>query len=105
MSLSKRNSRQITVDGESYRWKFSDSYCAETNDHGISVVVQLAAGDGSKLVGSGRCETREYLLEPARIVRPRMVSAIIQFAMSQGWNPKSNGNTFKVENIEIFFAD
>ena len=105
MTLSKRNSRLITVDGESYRWKFSDRYCAETNDHEISVIVQLASGDGSKLAGIGRCRTREYLLEPAQIVRPGMVSAIIQFAISNGWNPKSNGKSFRVDNIETVFRN
>jgi len=48
MALPKKNSRPIIVDGKIYRWQFSDCYRSETNDHSISVVVQLEHGGGSK---------------------------------------------------------
>ena len=66
-------SRPITAAGKTYRSQFSDCYRAKTNDHSISVAVQLENGDGSKTVGTGHCETRPFILEAAQIVRPNMV--------------------------------
>jgi len=105
MALPKRKSRPITVAGKTYRWQFSDCYRAETNDHSISVVVQLENGDGAKIVGTGRCETRPFILEPAQIVRPNMVAAIINHALNSGWEPESSAGDFRVKNIETYFPD
>ena len=58
---------------------------------------------GSKLLGLGKCETRPFLLEPARIVCPRMVSALIGRALESGWDPEASGKDFQIECIETYF--
>lgn len=101
LSLSKRNSRPIVVDGIRYRWSFSAPYNIEKNLHKLNLTVQLASG-GTKLIGTGHCATNNrYLLESTVIMRPANVAQIISFAIANGWNATGDKD-YMLGEIENF---
>lgn len=77
VSLSKKGSRLITVEGVAYRWSFSQ-------DSGYAVVVlQHGAGTGQRV--EAQTGSRDW--GDKRPVTPAGVARLITFALTQGWNP------------------
>lgn len=86
MSLARKRSRAIEVDGESYRWALSP-------DSGYDViVVQSAAGTGAKLrVYAAHDNARFNSVNDngPYAVTPALVTLIIRQAREQGWQPNA----------------
>ena len=86
MSLSRKNSRNIQVDGKSYCWMFFEN--SGWND----LTVQSASGGGRKLSVQIPWENDGSANMPYKSVTPSMVSRAIRFALESGWNPVENGS-------------
>ena len=94
MALSKRNSRRIVVDGNSYRW-------SPAPDSGyITLVAQDELSNGRKLeviVSSDEnitIENGSYSIDVGGdplLITPKLVEKIIRDSIEMGWKPKENG--------------
>jgi hypothetical protein len=102
MTLPKKKSHPITVDGIMYRWCFSEKLDLETNKHRLNVTVERAADPASKLLARGECETTSPCLDPAVFILPRHVATMIKDALAKGWNPEKPGADFVLRNLEQF---
>jgi hypothetical protein len=76
MTLPKRNRRNIYINGVHYHW-----VKGSRGDNGRGVVtVQLADGDGAKL-----------LIDPFGQIRDHELPDAIRFALDAGWQPTESG--------------
>ena len=109
MSISKRKSRKISVDGQDYRW-------SPSQDSGyIVLVVQHLSGKGKKIevvISDNKniiVENGSYSIELGDtnklIITPKLVEALIRDSIKIGWNPKETGSpvelTFNEGKLEI----
>ncbi|EMI40865.1 hypothetical protein [Rhodopirellula sp. SWK7] len=79
MSLPRRNRRNVYINDVHYHW-----VKGSRGDNGRGVVtIQLAAGDGSKL-----------MVDPYGRIRDDEIPDAIRFALSAGWQPSDAGPPF-----------
>ncbi len=91
MSLSKKKSRKISVDGKDYRWAFSP-------DSGyFRVIVQIADGDGARLEAQSSNDWIDY---GEAQISPGIVEKLIRFAISDGWKPAERGVPFSIYDFD-----
>ncbi|MCP5031606.1 MAG: hypothetical protein GY939_07350 [Actinomycetia bacterium] len=91
MALSRKKSRQIVVEGISYRW-------AVSMDSGYDVVVvQHDSGTGQRLEAQTSLWRRPG---EHRRITPAGVSALITYALTNGWVPDSLGPPMRVQDID-----
>lgn len=88
MAISKKNSRIIEVDGCDFRWTVFQN--SGWND----LTVQSDDGTGRKLIAQFAWEVRDGSSLPNHPITPAVVAEAIQFALQNGWNPKTNGAPF-----------
>lgn len=95
MSISKRKSRKISVDGQEFRW-------SPSQDSGYMVlVVQHISGKGKKLeviISDDKhvvVENGSYSIELGDsnklIITPKLVETVIRHSIRTGWNPTETG--------------
>ena len=99
MSLARRTSRKIIVDGTAYRWTAS-------GDSGwINVVVQHASGDGAKFHARAPYfdwydahwyEINAPVSPRLPNVTPAIVRRLIEAGRAAGWNPATAGPPFQL---------
>lgn len=100
MAIPKRGSRNIVVNGESYRWymrrkpTYRQGLCEEV----MSFAIEHAEVKGSVLIAElpqyhpGNWRGAEIVpLVPANVAR------CIQTALARGWQPKQPGKTFVLD--------
>lgn len=80
MTIPKKCSRLITVDGEVYRWYLHLNRVDKGWRH---IAIQHSEISGQVLLFDPYGNTFE--------IRPKVVRAAIQFALKQGWNPRVSG--------------
>lgn len=87
MTLSRRGSRSIAVDGLVFRWlaKRRPTYCQALGSSPLTFVAELTGETGARLVEA--LHTHIPGTGSARQVRPATVAATISQAMSTGWQP------------------
>lgn len=91
MALSKKSSREIYVDGDTYRWVFSP-------DSGFFyVVVQSAIGDGARLEAQSSSDWIDF---GDAHISSRDVARLIRLALKDGWSPSINGPPFRVQDFD-----
>jgi hypothetical protein len=81
LALRKTKSRLIEVDGQPYRWTFSDVGDA------YGITVQSADGVGQKL--AVHLPLRHDA--PVPVVTPVLVAQAIKFGIGSGWTPTAAG--------------
>ena len=89
MTLPRRKSRRIEVEGTAYRWLASGS------DEGINVYVELAENPGQLL-----CRTYDYRYDEAGNQIPVAsgdVASLIRSAIERGWVPDKRGPDFRIQ--------
>lgn len=97
MSLVKRGSRLITVDGVVYRWRVrkrpaSARAVAATP---LSFAVERAEGRGSVLIATmPDARPGEWVAAGSVPVVPSIVAAVIRQAIGQGWRADRPGPPF-----------
>ena len=91
MSLSRKKSRKISIDGHDYRWVFSP-------DSGyFNVIVQIADGAGARLEAQSSSDWVNY--GDAQI-SPGIVEKLIRLAIEDGWEPTERGVPFSVRSFD-----
>ena len=97
MTLARRKSSPITVDGVTYRWKVAFRSQAETDK--VTLVVQ-PPDHGQRLTVEIPCRDPYLHLEPDsepepefnyRSVTPSLVRKCMDSAIELGWSPDSKG--------------
>jgi hypothetical protein len=74
MSLAKKGSRVVDVDGRRYRWRVHT-----VHDPNFAIVVELAEDAAQRMV------TRVH--PPAAMITPELVRRAIRHALANGWAP------------------
>lgn len=100
MSLVRKGSRLIVVDGDTYRWRIrhKPSYSQGNGWTPLTFAVQDAATPGTILVVQpGQPHPGNWLGLPTTPVRPADVAKAIRIARVQGWAPRANGSPFVLE--------
>lgn len=87
MTIPKKGTRKITVDGVVYRWIVSPD-----DEPGLGIVVECAEFPGEKLI---------TWVEHGNVISPWLVRKTILHALSKGWQPKKPGQGigFRLEGI------
>lgn len=97
MTLARKGSRRITVDGIPFHWKVrgKPSYSQANGWTPLIFVVEQAERPGALLVASLPCaHPGNWLDLPAGAVVPGMVASAIKQALTDGWQPSSPGPAF-----------
>jgi GNAT superfamily N-acetyltransferase len=79
MTLSKKGTRIITVEGRDYRW-----LVVPDDEPGLAIVVELAEYPGERM---------ETWVDHGNIISPWLVRKSILNALSQGWQPQTPGKS------------
>ncbi|MEU1731665.1 hypothetical protein [Streptosporangium sp. NPDC020145] len=108
MSIPKKGSRLITVDGVTYRWRIrrKPTYCQANSWGPLTFAVEPADVPGRVLLVLLPCSRPDaWLGERAMAVRPALVSATIRRALARSWNPHQTGNAFTLSLTEDDLTD
>jgi hypothetical protein len=100
VALARKGSRQIVVDGVTYRWRIrrKPSYSQGNGWTPLTFAVEDATAPGTTLVvRTGHAHPRNWLGLPAKPVLPADVMHAIRTARSQGWTPAASGSPFLLE--------
>jgi hypothetical protein len=100
VALVRKGSRQIVVDGITYRWRVrrKPTYSQGNGWTPLTFAVEDATAPGTTLVArTGRAHTRNWRGLPTKPVAPADVVLAIRTARSQGWTPAASGLPFLLE--------
>lgn len=100
MTLARKGSRQIVVDGATYRWRIrhKPSYSQGNGWTPLTFAVEDATAPGTTLVvRTGHAHSRNWLGLPTAPVLPADVAHAIRTARAQGWTPSATGSPFLFE--------
>jgi len=101
MSLTKKGSRTIEVDGNSFLWQIrkKPSYSSAIGESPLSVAIQLKDTNNSVLVVACNGPRPDAWVKVSQeiVVTPKHVAEIIKHAVSQGWDFKNTGGAFELQ--------
>ena len=100
MALVRKGSRQIVVDGVTYRWRVrrKPTYSQGNGWTPLTFAVEDATTPGTTLVArTGHAHPRNWLGLSTKPVAPADVVLAIRTARSQGWTPAATGSLFLLE--------
>lgn len=113
MSLSKKKSRPITVNGEPFRFQVSTSKLDENFNFSLNLTVLRDISHGKSLQVKGLI-TRDFWLdfsdgfgyevEKYPVIKPVHIAGLIQKAIEIGWDSSPNGKSLvlMITNDEFF---
>lgn len=92
--ISRKWSRKIIVDGQSYRWVARTIY--DYQDGRITDMLLIAPGQkpGQKMMAL----FEDRRLHEANQITPGIVRKIILSAIAQGWRPQTTGGPYRLSN-------
>jgi hypothetical protein len=99
MTLARKGTRSISVDGVAFRWKVrgKPTYAQGLGWSPLCFVAELAEGAGARLVVElPVAHPSNWLLLPSASVTPGLVTASIRSALTDGWQPDRPGPVFRV---------
>ncbi|MFG2036476.1 hypothetical protein [Dactylosporangium sp. NPDC048998] len=97
MTLNRKGSRRIVVDGVEYRWtvRHRPTYSQANGWTPLTFVVQADSGRGAVLVvSSALAHPHNWLGLSAGAVRPALVAEAVRRAVAAGWRPEQAGAAF-----------
>ena len=100
MTLARRWSRNITLDGVEFRWKVrgKPTYSQGLAWSPLSFVAELAEGSGALLVVKlPYAHPSNWFDLPGIAVTPGLVAESIRSALASGWKPGRSGPAFQVQ--------
>ncbi|MEU1878564.1 hypothetical protein ABZ470_14730 [Streptosporangium sp. NPDC020072] len=103
MTMPRKGSRLIGVDGTAFRWRIrhKPTYHQGNGWSPLTVTVERAAEPGCVLVVSLPCARPDnWLGERTIAVRPALVAGCVRRAIEQGWNPGRPGSAFTLTIAE-----
>lgn len=105
MAISKRNKRKITVNQDEFYWfhKFHEDF--------LRLTVMTDEKNNSRLICDFKAldpwlhfkEILQRKIDPEEaslIIKPRLVSQVINIALKSGWKPFEKGGDFILKDIE-----
>ncbi|MET8255546.1 hypothetical protein [Micromonospora sp. NPDC005197] len=98
MTLTKKGSRLITVDGVVFRWRGRGrpTYAQALGERPLSLAVEQAdCKGGVLLVSMPQDHPSNWIGCPSVPVLPSMVAAVIRKALSEGWRPGQLAAAFR----------
>lgn len=102
MSISKKGTRKILVDGEIFIWlirRQATNFQADYPDGNIHVAIEHASESGSVLVIiTDKLHSQGFSLTNSAVT-PKDVANWIKQAIQIGWLTKKSGRNFKVRVI------
>ncbi|MDP9866571.1 MULTISPECIES: hypothetical protein [Streptosporangium] len=103
MTMPRKGSRPITVDGTAFRWRIGHrpTYSQGNGWTPLTVAVERAEAPGRVLVVSLPCARPDnWDGERTIAVRPVLVAGCIRRALEQGWDPGQRGPAFALAVTE-----
>jgi len=96
MTIPKKGSRQITVEGQVYRWliKSKPTYAQECLEAPMTAAVDLVEGGGTTLYITFPFSRPDGLYRTQISITPQVIRDCIQAALAQGWQPNNEGGAF-----------
>ena len=97
MTISRKGSYPIDVNGVTYRWSVSPrlAFDQELANSSLTFVVVHPQFPGSPLVVEVNvAQPDNWVLERSASVTPAIVDHAIGMALSQGWRPAAKGEAF-----------
>jgi hypothetical protein len=107
VALTRKGSRQIIVDGDTYRWRIrhKPTYSQGNGWTPLTFAVEDAATPGTTLVvRTGQPHPSNWLGLPATPIHPADVARAIRIARARGWLPLANGSPFIVDLSDVVNA-
>jgi hypothetical protein len=100
--LKHAGSNNLTVDGERYRYVVSEAGSDSNGRIALSLIVQHAEMNGSRLQVTGlfaervpEMESKNYMGRTLkRPLGPKDAERMVRTALSQGWQPRDSGKPF-----------
>jgi hypothetical protein len=100
VTLVKKGSRYLDIDGITYRWRLRGrpTYSQGNCWGNMTFAVELAEEPGATLVvDTGRPHTANWLNAPTGAVLPTEVARAVRKALAMGWRPGHRGSAFKLD--------
>mgnify|MGYP001163886923 FL=1 len=85
MSLPKKTSRKITVDGIDYRWSESVTFTDDGNCQ-INLTIESQVATTKRIYATSVCRA-DQSGDREKITLPKDVADVIQDAVANGWDP------------------
>ena len=107
VTLVRKHSRRIVVDGRAYRWQLRSR---PTYSRGLCWTPCAYAVEDYDLPGQMLIVTtdqphlRNWLGRPAEPVLPGQVARAVRLAVQAGWDPSSAGAPFHLDQSDGFAA-
>jgi len=103
MATRKTGSRQLVVDGITYRWRIRRRATSLQSDYGhgtLHVAVELAEQPGAVLIlFTNRPHPADCGTDRVAPVRPSDVAVWVREALAAGWAPSTPGPQFRLRLI------
>ncbi|MBP2322847.1 hypothetical protein JOF56_003232 [Kibdelosporangium banguiense] len=99
MTLVKKGSRYIDIDGTTYRWRLrgKPTYSQGNCWSSMTFAVERAEEPGMTLVvDTGRPHTANWSGVPTAPVLPTEVTRAVRKALAAGWQPGRRGSAFQL---------
>lgn len=94
MSLPKKKSRLVDVDGQPYRFIVRESYAhLAPSESELMVTVQREDDQPGRVL--------QFCLSHGSSVTPGLIQSIVRQAFQAGWNPSDRGSAFQLTNFAI----
>jgi hypothetical protein len=99
MTMPRKGSRLITVDGTTYRWAVrpKPTYCQGLDWGPLTFAVEQADTPGQVLSVATRSPRLDnWLSLPGKPVTPRIVEQSVRTALATGWEPDRSDGAFRL---------
>lgn len=103
MALPKKGTRKIEVDGVVYGWyiRRKPTYCEGAFETSMHVAIERYGSPRTLYVNLRVSRPDNWLAPHQTALKPAMVRAIIQEALSNDWEPSKPGPPFQWEHALI----
>ncbi|MDI6104702.1 hypothetical protein QLQ12_39535 [Actinoplanes sp. NEAU-A12] len=91
MTLAKKRSRLITVDGVVYRWRVRRRPAQQGP---LSFAIERADRRGTVLIATAGTRPAEWVGTASPPAVPSIVAGLIRRARDEGWQPEQPGSAF-----------
>jgi len=99
MTIPRKGSRPIIVEGTTYRWMVRPrpTHAQGVGESALTFAVARENDSGSTLVvTTGAARPDNWLHLPGTTVTPELVEQAIRTARSNGWRAEQDGSAFKL---------
>ncbi|MDI2125539.1 hypothetical protein [Yinghuangia seranimata] len=105
MTLARKSTRRIVVDGTAYRWMLRGrpTYVRGMAWRPCAYVVERAEDPGRVLVvTTAHAHAGNFVGRPAHAVTPADVARAVRLALGRGWDPAVPGGPFELDLADGF---